>query len=207
MAIERFQDKNGRTRYKDTNTGRFAKLSSWSRQEATRITPEQFAALGTREKQSIKANQRIRNNGKFLDRLQQKKVLKTITKTDQKLINNDIFKTFGKEAAQNLLRDTFTRWVNSDAKNQFNVENEIIKALKQGLGFTFVHEGKTYIGMDGLFKLKEIEAKIHAESKKRNEPIYPLLYLIKEDTEGNLKIDSSETQVIPNEPKKGKRKK
>jgi hypothetical protein len=202
MAIERFQDKNGRTRYKDTNTGRFAKLSSWSRQEATRISPDQFAALGKKEKQSIKANQRIRNNGKFIDKRQEKRIKSTLEKTGQKLQNNDIFKTFGKEAAQNLLRDTFTRWVNSDAKNQFNVDNEIIKALKQGLGFTFIHEGKTYIGMDGLFKLKEIEAKIHAETKKRKEPIYPLLYLIREDTEGNLKIDSSETQVIPNEPKK-----
>jgi hypothetical protein len=195
MAIERFQDKNGKTRYKDTNTGRFAKLSSWSRQEATRISPDQFAALGKKEKQSIKANQRIRNNGKFIDKRQEKRIKSTLEKTGQKLQNNDIFKTFGKEAAQNLLTNTFTRWVNSDPKNQFNVEKEILKALKQGLAFTFKYQGQNYAGMDALFKLNQIQAEKIKQAQKKGVKSPIAIYRIKEDSEGNLLINDDDTET------------
>lgn len=196
MAIERFQDKNGRTRYKDTNTGRFVKLSSWTRQAARSISKEDFEALKPKEKRSIKANQRIRNNGKFINKHQEKKILKTLEKTGQKLQNNDIFKTFGKEAAQNILSDTFTRWVNSEARNQFNVEKEILRAIKQGLAFTFVHKGVKYSGMDGLFKLNEVQAEKTKKAQKRGLKSPIVLYRIKEDKDGNLEINSEESETV-----------
>jgi len=196
MAIERITDKRGIVRYKDTNTGRFVKLSTWSRQAAKEITAEDFEELKPREKQSIKANQRIRNNGKFIDKRQEKKIRDTLEKTGQELQNNDIFKTFGKEAAQNILTDTFTRWVNSDPANQFNVEKEVLKAIKQGLGFTYKYKDESYIGMDGLFKLNQVQAEkiVDAQEKGMKSPI--VLYRIKEDSKGNLLIDDKDTEII-----------
>ena len=196
MAIKRITDKRGIVRYKDTNTGRFVKLSTWSRQAAKEITAEDFEELKPREKQSIKANQRIRNNGKFIDKRQEKKIRDTLEKTGQELQNNDIFKTFGKEAAQNILTDTFTRWVNSDPANQFNVEKEVLKAIKQGLGFTYKYKDESYIGMDGLFKLNQVQAEkiVDAQEKGMKSPI--VLYRIKEDSKGNLLIDDKDTEII-----------
>ena len=196
MAIKRITDKRGIVRYQDTNTGQFVKLSTWSRQAAKTTTKEQFQELKPREKQSIKANQRIRNNGKFINKRQEKRILDTLKKTGQDLQNNDIFKTFGKEAAQNILTDTFTRWVNSDPKNQFNVEREIITALKQGIAFTFIHEGKKYFGMDALFKLNQVQAERtkKAQDKGTKSPIS--VYRIKEDSEGNLLIDDEDTEIV-----------
>ena len=196
MAIKRITDKRGIVRYQDTNSGRFVKLSTWSRQAAKTTTKEQFQELKPREKQSIKANQRIRNNGKFINKQQEKRILDTLKKTGQDLQNNDIFKTFGKEAAQNILTDTFTRWVNSDPKNQFNVEREIITALKQGIAFTFIHEGKKYFGMDALFKLNQVQAERtkKAQDKGTKSPIS--VYRIKEDSEGNLLIDDEDTEIV-----------
>lgn len=196
MAIERILTKAGTIIYRDTNTGKFAKRSSWSRQAYESIKMSDFEGLNTKEKLSIRANQRIRNNGKFLDNRQARRIKDTLNKTGQKLQNNDLTKTFGKEAAMNILTTTFTRWVNSDPKNQFNVEREIIKALKQGLEFTFVHKGKKYIGMDALFKLQEVEAAINSKLQKEGKSTYPLLYKIKEDENGNLLIDSEETEII-----------
>jgi len=196
MAIKRITDKRGIVRYQDTNTGRFVKLSTWSRQAYKEIKAEDFQELKPREKQSIKANQRIRNNGKFIDKRQEKKIRDTLEKTGQELQNNDIFKTFGKEAAQNILTDTFTRWVNSDPANQFNVENEVLKAIKQGLGFTYKYKDESFIGMDGLFKLKQVEAEkiTDAQEKGMKSPI--VLYRIKEDSKGNLLIDDKDTEII-----------
>jgi len=196
MAIQRIITKTGNVIYRDTNTGKFAKRSSWSRQAYEEITEEDFADLSTKEKLSIRANQRIRNNGKFLDKRQEKRIKDTLRKTGQELQNNDLTKTFGKEAAENILTSTFTRWVNSDPKNQYNVEKEIIKALKQGLEFTFEHDGQKYIGMDGLFKLQEVESEINAELSKKGKSVYPLLYKIKEDENGNLLINSEDTEII-----------
>jgi len=196
MAIERITDKRGIVRYKDTNTGRFVKLSTWSRQAAKEITAEDFEELKPREKQSIKANQRIRNNGKFIDKRQEKKIRDTLEKTGQELQNNDIFKTFGKEAAQNILSDTFTRWVNSDPKNQFNVEKEVLKAIKQGLGFTFKYKDESFIGMDGLFKLNQVQAEKIADAQEKGMKSPIVLYRIKEDSKGNLLIDDKDTEII-----------
>jgi len=174
MAIERITDKRGIVRYQDTNTGRFVKLSTWSRQAAKEITAEDFEQLKPREKQSIKANQRI----------------------GQELQNNDIFKTFGKEAAQNILTDTFTRWVNSDPANQFNVEKEVLKAIKQGLGFTYKYKDESFIGMDGLFKLNQVQAEKIADAQEKGMKSPIVLYRIKEDSKGNLLIDDKDTEII-----------
>ena len=196
MAIERITDKRGIVRYQDTNTGRFVKLSTWSRQAYKQIKAEDFEQLKPREKQSIKANKRIRNNGKFIDKRQEKKIRDTLEKTGQELQNNDIFKTFGKEAAQNILTDTFTRWVNSDPKNQFNVEKEVLKAIKQGLGFTFKYKDESFIGMDGLFKLNQVQAEKIAKAQKKGMKSPIALYRIKEDSKGNLLIDDKDTEII-----------
>lgn len=196
MAIKRITDKRGIVRYQDTNTGRFVKLSTWSRQAAKTTTKEQFQELKPREKQSIKANQRIRNNGKFINKLQEKKIRDTLKKTGQDLQNNDIFKTFGKEAAQNILTDTFTRWVNSDPANQFNVEREVLNAIKQGLLFTFKYKDESFIGMDGLFKLNQVQAEKIAKAQEKGMKSPIVLYRIKEDSKGNLLIDDKDTEII-----------
>ena len=196
MAIKRITDRRGIVRYQDTNTGRFTKLSAWSRQAYKTVDKAQFEQLKPREKQSIKANQRIRNNGKFIDKRQEKKIRDTLEKTGQSLQNNDIFKTFGKEAAENILKDTYTRWVNSDPKNQFNVEKEIIKALKQGIEFTFIHEGKKYFGMDALFKLNQVQAERTKKEQKKGTKSPISVYRIKEDSDGNLLIDDEDTEVV-----------
>ena len=196
MAIKRITDRRGIVRYQDTNTGRFTKLSAWSRQAYKTVEKAQFEQLKPREKQSIKANQRIRNNGKFIDKRQEKKIRDTLEKTGQSLQNNDIFKTFGKEAAENILKDTYTRWVNSDPKNQFNVEKEIIKALKQGIEFTFIHEGKKYFGMDALFKLNQVQAERTKKEQKKGTKSPISVYRIKEDSDGNLLIDDEDTEIV-----------
>lgn len=196
MAIRRITDRRGIVRYQDTNTGRFTKLSAWSRQAYKTVEKAQFEQLKPREKQSIKANQRIRNNGKFIDKRQEKKIRDTLEKTGQSLQNNDIFKTFGKEAAENILKDTYTRWVNSDPKNQFNVEKEIIKALKQGIEFTFIHEGKKYFGMDALFKLNQVQAERTKKEQKKGTKSPISVYRIKEDSDGNLLIDDEDTEIV-----------
>lgn len=196
MAIKRITDRRGIVRYQDTNTGRFTKLSAWSRQAYKTVEKAQFEQLKPREKQSIKANQRIRNNGKFIDKRQEKKIRDTLEKTGQSLQNNDIFKTFGKEAAENILKDTYTRWVNSDPKNQFNVEKEIIKALKQGIEFTFIHEGKKYFGMDALFKLNQVQAERTKKEQKKGTKSPISVYRIKEDSDGNLLIDDKDTEIV-----------
>lgn len=196
MAIKRITDKRGIVRYQDTNTGRFVKLSTWSRQAAKTTTKEQFQELKPREKQSIKANQRIRNNGKFINKRQEKKILDTLKKTGQDLQNNDIFKTFGKEAAQNILTDTYTRWVNSDPANQFNVEREVLNAIKQGLLFTFKYKDESFIGMDGLFKLNQVQAEKIAKAQEKGMKSPIVLYRIKEDSKGNLLIDDKDTEII-----------
>ena len=196
MAIKRITDRRGIVRYQDTNTGRFTKLSAWSRQAYKTVDKAQFEQLKPREKQSIKANQRVRNNGKFIDKRQEKKIRDTLEKTGQSLQNNDIFKTFGKEAAENILKDTYTRWVNSDPKNQFNVEKEIIKALKQGIAFTFIHEGKKYFGMDALFKLNQVQAERTKKEQKKGTKSPISVYRIKEDKDGNLLIDDMDTEVV-----------
>lgn len=196
MAIKRITDKRGIVRYQDTNTGRFVKLSTWSRQAAKTTTKEQFQELKPREKQSIKANQRIRNNGKFINKLQEKKIRDTLQKTGQDLQNNDIFKTFGKEAAQNILTDTYTRWVNSDPANQFNVEREVLNAIKQGLLFTFKYKDESFIGMDGLFKLNQVQAEKIAKAQEKGMKSPIVLYRIKEDSKGNLLIDDKDTEII-----------
>ena len=196
MAIRRITDRRGIVRYQDTNTGRFTKLSAWSRQAYKTVEKAQFEQLKPREKQSIKANQRIRNNGKFIDKRQEKKIRDTLEKTGQSLQNNDIFKTFGKEAAENILKDTYTRWVNSDPKNQFNVEKEIIKALKQGIEFTFIHEGKKYFGMDALFKLNQVQAERTKKEQKKGTKSPISVYRIKEDKDGNLLIDDEDTEIV-----------
>lgn len=196
MAIKRITDKRGIVRYQDTNTGRFVKLSTWSRQAAKTTTKEQFQELKPREKQSIKANQRIRNNGKFINKLQEKKIRDTLQKTGQELQNNDIFKTFGKEAAQNILTDTYTRWVNSDPANQFNVEREVLNAIKQGLLFTFKYKDESFIGMDGLFKLNQVQAEKIAKAQEKGMKSPIVLYRIKEDSKGNLLIDDKDTEII-----------
>ena len=196
MAIKRITDRRGIVRYQDTNTGRFVKLSTWSRQAAKTTTKEQFQELKPREKQSIKANQRIRNNGKFINKLQEKKIRDTLQKTGQDLQNNDIFKTFGKEAAQNILTDTYTRWVNSDPANQFNVEREVLNAIKQGLLFTFKYKDESFIGMDGLFKLNQVQAEKIAKAQEKGMKSPIVLYRIKEDSKGNLLIDDKDTEII-----------
>ena len=196
MAIKRITDRRGIVRYQDTNTGRFTKLSTWSRQAAKTTTKEQFQELKPREKQSIKANQRIRNNGKFINKLQEKKIRDTLQKTGQDLQNNDIFKTFGKEAAQNILTDTYTRWVNSDPANQFNVEREVLNAIKQGLLFTFKYKDESFIGMDGLFKLNQVQAEKIAKAQEKGMKSPIVLYRIKEDSKGNLLIDDKDTEII-----------
>lgn len=196
MAIRRITDRRGIVRYQDTNTGRFTKLSAWSRQAYKTVDKAQFEQLKPREKQSIKAHQRVRNNGKFIDKRQEKKIRDTLEKTGQSLQNNDIFKTFGKEAAENILKDTYTRWVNSDPKNQFNVEKEIIKALKQGIEFTFIHEGKKYFGMDALFKLNQVQAERTKKEQKKGTKSPISVYRIKEDSDGNLLIDDEDTEIV-----------
>jgi hypothetical protein len=197
--VVRIIDKRGRVLYRDTNRGRFVKLKDWTRQFSKAKAPEPppQESLSKRERASIRSNRRIRFNGKFITKLQESFVKKDLEKTGKQLVNNDLVKTFGKEVARDILSGQYTRWVNSEAKNNFNVERELIRALKQGFGIKYKIDGREYIGMDAILRLKEREAELVNESIEEGMKSPVILYLIKEDrATGDLLIDDEDTEVV-----------
>lgn len=200
MGIRRIQTKNNRIVYYDDNRKRFVRRKDWSRAFAKQSPPEVPENLTTKEKQSIKANQRIRNNGKFLGRRQEKEVRDLLRKNpDVKLVNNDIQKTFGKEGANAIIFRTLTRFVNNIVSNPFSVDKEIIKHMKSGGAFEFkTKDGERFFGMDAYEKMKEVEQDLilQEQEKGRKNPI--VLCLIKGDLKTNTLLIEEEDMDAEN---------
>lgn len=198
-VVVRKIDKRGRVLYYDTNRKRIVRLRDWTRQFARGVPPElpPMETLSKREQASIKSRQRIRYNGKFLNKLQEKFIRDDLAKTGQRLIMNDVVKTFGKDAADQILKQQFPRWVNSDSRNNFNIEKELIRAMKQGFAIRFKEVWNEWVGMEAIMELKRREAELIDQAMKDGMKSPVVLYLIKEDREtGELLVDDEDTRVI-----------
>jgi hypothetical protein len=194
MAVRRIQTKNNRVIYYDDNRKRIVKLKDWSRQFTKQIKPDVPENLSKREKQSLAANSRIRNNGRFINKRQENEVRSLLKKDPNlKLVNNDLTKSFGKEGAANILRRTFKRWVNNVVENQFSVDKEIIRHIKQGGAFKFIDKkGNMYFGIEAFAKLKEAEQRVINEAKKAGKNMPVVMFLFKEDTSDNSLVIEEE---------------
>lgn len=195
--IKRVKDKHGFISYED-DSGKIYKRSEYFKQFRGDTIPVPKKDLTSDERRSIKALSRLRMDGKFIDKIRERKTKEYLERIgyDDELVSNDIVKSFGKDVADKIINEQFAYYMNTNSKTSFNVTDLVARRVAQGYDFTFKDKkGKVYKGRDAIEKLEQTKSKKQMREIEKTGKPGVVLYQVREQGD-TIEIDDSDSEVI-----------